>query len=104
MVGIINSFCVTNIHLKFESVYYKNRKIVRWCSIQSKLTQYFAYNENLEHNHSFEGGFFQQHPHKRHLTGLPSGNERNVIELIDINLLLLDMGHLCECVRVYTTL
>ena len=49
MVGIINSLCVTNIHLKFESVYCKNRKIVRWCSIQSKHTQYFAYNENLEH-------------------------------------------------------
>ena len=30
---------------------------------------------------------------------IPSGNERNVIELIDNNLLLLDMGHLCECVR-----
>ena len=73
-------------------------------SIQSKHTQYFAYNENLARNHSFEGGFFQQHPHKWHLTRIPSGNERNVIELIDINLLLLDMGHLCECVRVYTTL
>ena len=41
----------------------------------------------------YESGFCQQYPHKRHLTGLPSGNERNVIELIDINLLLLDMGH-----------